>query len=55
MTKAIAENVAWQAIGAIKDNRLYFLPQDLFLLSPGLHYPAAVKTMAELIYPEEVK
>ena len=52
MTRAIAENDAWQAVGAIKDNRLYFLPQDLFLLSPGLHYPEAVKTMAHLVYPE---
>ena len=53
MTKAIAENAAWQAIGAVKNNKLYFLPQDLFLLSPGLNYPDAVKTMAELIYPEK--
>ncbi|MBQ6297367.1 MAG: ABC transporter substrate-binding protein [Selenomonadaceae bacterium] len=53
MTKAIAENAAWQAIGAVKNNKLYFLPQDLFLLSPGLHYPDAVRKMAELIYPEK--
>ena len=53
MTKAIAENAAWQAIGAVKNNKLYCLPQDLFLLSPGLHYPDAVKTMAKLIYPEK--
>ncbi|MBR3051348.1 MAG: ABC transporter substrate-binding protein [Selenomonadaceae bacterium] len=53
MTKAIAENAAWQAIGAVKDNRLYFLPQDLFLLSPGLRYPEAVKTMAQLIYSDK--
>lgn len=53
MTKAIAENAAWQTIGAVKDNRLYFLPQDLFLLSPGLRYPDAVRTMAQLIYPEK--
>ncbi|MBQ6006352.1 MAG: ABC transporter substrate-binding protein [Selenomonadaceae bacterium] len=46
MLKAIADNAAWQAIGAVKNNRLYFLPQDLFLLSPGLKYPEAVKTMA---------
>ena len=55
MTKAIAENAAWQTIGAIKYNRLYFLPQDLFLLSPGLRYPDAFKTMAELIYPDKFK
>ena len=54
MTKAIAENEAWQAIRAVKDKRLYFLPQDLFLLSPGLHYPDAVRTMAKLIYSEEL-
>lgn len=55
MTRAIESNEAWQAIGAIKDKRLYFLPQDLFLLSPGLRYPEAVKTMAQLIYPNEFK
>ena len=53
MLKAIAANDAWQAIGAVKNNRLYFLPQDLFLLSPGLHYPDAVRTMATLIHPEK--
>lgn len=52
MAKAIETNEAWQAIGAIKNNRLYYLPQDLFLLSPGLRYPDAVKQMAQLIYPE---
>jgi len=51
--KAVEENAAWQAIGAVKDNRLYFLSQDLFLLSPGLRYPEAVKTMAGMIYPEK--
>ncbi len=55
MTKAIESNAAWQAIGAVKNNRLYFLPQDLFLLSPGLHYPEAVQHMARLIYPENFK
>ena len=53
MLKAIESNDAWQAIDAVKNNRLYFLPQDLFLLSPGLNYPAAVKKMAQLIYPEK--
>ena len=52
MDKAIAENAAWQTIGAIKNNQLYYLPQDLFLLSPGLRYPDAVRQMAQLIYPD---
>ncbi len=45
-------NESWQAISAAKNNKVYFLPQDLFLLSPGLHYPEAVKKMAELVYPD---
>ena len=49
MEKSIAENSAWQTIGAIKNNRVYYLPQDLFLLSPGLHYPDAVKFISNLI------
>ncbi len=53
MTQAITDNAAWQTIDAIRDKRLYFLPQDLFLLSPGLRYPDAVKTMARLIYPDK--
>lgn len=52
MEKTIQENPAWQAVPAIRENRLYYLPQDLFLLSPGIHYPEAVEMMAALIYPE---
>ena len=52
MEKTISENAAWQTIPAIQNNQLYYLPQDLFLLSPGVHYPAAVKYVANLIYPE---
>lgn len=48
----IAENSAWQTIPAIKNGKLFFLPQDLFLLSPGIHYPDAVEFAAKLIYPE---
>ena len=49
MLDAVKSNDAWQTIAAVKQNRLYFLPQELFLLSPGLKYPEAVRKMAELI------
>ena len=49
MQKNIETNPAWQAIGAIQKNQIYYLPQDLFLLSPGLRYPEAVEYMAKLI------
>ena len=50
MQEMIDSNDAWQAIGAVKNNRIYYLPQNLFLLSPGLNYPAAVKYVVKLIY-----
>ena len=49
MQKNIDSNPAWKSIGAIKNNQLYYLPQDLFLLSPGLRYTEAVKTIADLV------
>ena len=52
MEKIISENAAWQTIPAIRENRFYYLPQDLFLLSPGINYPEAVEYVAKLIYPE---
>ena len=50
--KGSVESPAWQSIPAIQQGKLYYLPQDLFLLSPGLHYPEAFEMMAKLIYPE---
>jgi len=52
MDRLMQENPAWQTITAVKEGRVYYLPQDLFLLSPGLHYPEAVQTMAKCLYPE---
>lgn len=50
MQAEIDSNEAWQALDAVKNNRIYYLPQNLFLLSPGLNYPAAVKYIIKLIY-----
>ena len=33
MEKTMAENPAWQTVDAVKNGRVYYLPQDLFLLS----------------------
>lgn len=55
LEQEFAANDAWQTIPAVKENRVYYLPQDLFLLSPGVHYPDAVKYMAQLIYPDALK
>ena len=49
MEKSFVENDAWQAVDAVKNNRVYYLPQDLFLLSPGLRYPEAVKFIGDIL------
>ena len=51
MDATMAENPAWQSVEAVRQGKVYYLPQDLFLLSPGIHYPEAVELMAKLVYP----
>ena len=53
MMENIENNPAWQTLPAVKEKRVYFLPQELFLLSLGIHYPEAVETMAKLVYPDK--
>lgn len=52
MAETMQNNPAWQTVGAVKTGKVFYLPQDLFLLSPGIHYPDAVETMARCVYPE---
>lgn len=52
MAAEMAANPAWNAVQAVKDKKIYYLPQELFLLNPGLHYPEAVEYMAKIVYPE---
>lgn len=49
-TATIMAHPAWSKLRAVKNNRVYFLPQDGFLKSPGIHYPEAVQFMAERVY-----
>jgi len=52
MMTDVESNPAWSSLNAIKNKKVYFLPQELFLLNPGLKYPEAIETMAKLVYPE---
>lgn len=47
----VEKNPSWQSIPAVQKKHIYFLPQQLFLLNPGIHYPEAVETMADFVYP----
>lgn len=52
MMEDVESNPAWSSLNAVKNKHVYFLPQELFLLNPGVHYPEAFATMAKLAYPE---
>ncbi|WP_293661953.1 ABC transporter substrate-binding protein [uncultured Phascolarctobacterium sp.] len=43
----VMSSPAWKSITAVKNNAVYYLPDELFLLNPGLRYPEAVEYMAE--------
>lgn len=45
-------NPAWRGLDAVKNKRVYALPEEKFLLNPGIHYPEAVEFMAKKAYPE---
>lgn len=53
--KDFKDNPAWSSLKAVKNNRVFVLPEKLFLLNPGMDYPKAVKYMADLVYPEAKK
>lgn len=48
----VEANPAWNSLSAVKNKQVFFLPQELFLLNPGIRYPLAFQTMAALVYPE---
>ncbi len=45
-------NPAWASLKAVQNGKVYVLPENLFLLNPGLEYPKAVEYMARQVYPE---
>lgn len=48
----VKSNPSWNSLEAVKENRVYILPENLFLLNPGLDYPEAVRFMSKTVYPE---
>lgn len=45
------KNPAWNSLKAVQQKHIYVLPENLFLLNPGIHYPEAVQFMAKQVYP----
>lgn len=48
----VQNNPAWASLRAVRENRVAFLPSELFQLNPGLKYPAAFEYLAKTVYPE---
>ena len=48
-------NPAWNSLEAVKENNIVFLPENLFLINPGINYPEAVNYMAKEVIKEENK
>jgi len=51
LRKDFKSSPAWNSLEAVKTNRVYVLPENLFLLNPGMHYPEAVQCMLNKVYP----
>lgn len=47
LAETMTDNPAWNQLSAVKNNKVYYLPSNLFLVNPGINTP---KAMAELVY-----
>lgn len=52
MKADVESNPAWESLRAVQQQKVHFLPSELFLLNPGLKMPEAVEYMAKIAYPE---
>ena len=55
LRKDFKKNPAWNSLQAVQQGKVYVLPENLFLINPGLRYPEAVQYMAAQVYPEVFK
>ncbi|MDW7669118.1 MAG: ABC transporter substrate-binding protein [Bacillota bacterium] len=50
--KDIKSNEAWNSLAAVKENRVHYLPKDLYLYKPNSRYVEAFEGLVEIVYPE---
>lgn len=50
MSKEITSNPAWSQLTAVKNNKVFYLPSNLFLLNPGLQTPEAMEILLNYAY-----
>ena len=49
ITQEILQNPSWSTVKAVQKQQVYYLPEELFLVNPGLHYPQAVQYMSTIL------
>ncbi len=53
MDQTLGQNPLWQEISAVKNNRVYVLPYQLFAVNPGTRIDEALNILADDLYGEE--
>ena len=51
MDSVLADS-AWQALSAVQEGRVNYLPKDLFQFKPNARWDEAYEYLAEILYPE---
>ena len=52
MKEDLAVDQAWKGLDAVREGRVHYLPNDLFLYKPNERFPEAFTYIAELLYPD---
>ncbi|MFA8342795.1 MAG: ABC transporter substrate-binding protein [Rhodothermaceae bacterium] len=47
--KELINNNAWKKLNAVKNNKVYFLPKEMFMFKANFKYPDAIEYLAEKI------
>lgn len=50
--KLIKDNPVWDSLEAVKNDKVYIMPEELFLHRPNHRYAESYKMMAEWLYPD---
>jgi len=50
MKEDLMSNQAWAGVEAVQNDRLHYLPSDLFLYKPNERFPEAFRLIADLMY-----
>lgn len=55
MDKTMISNPAWSQLAAVKNNKVFYLPSDKFLLNPGVNTPQAMAQLVKYLYNIDIK